>query len=739
MKGCVFFALLALSVGVCDGLKMQDKTITKVVKLLQDMLDKSTREGDEETKIFAKFKCYCDQNEEEKKESIAGATKTISLLESQIEELQGSNGELSSQCASLKARIADNKAARDEATSIRDKQNEDFKGERTDLTQAIGQMKSAIETLNKVGADQTSADRDRGDTAQFMAKKASASLLSLQSEVQTALTAAQAFMNDKDYNSVTSFVQAPFTGTYSSQSGAVMGIIKSMRDTFKANLVTAIANEDSQLKAYNAFMEVKTDASNDMKTLYDDAQESLGENDQELSSKRKQLSEAEKSKSEDEEFLEKLVPMCKAKTDDYEHRKLMRANEEVAVAQAVSILNSDAAFATFDTVSATSSGKTSFLQVSRHIPSEDVRAVMQRLLRRAAAEEGHPAPRLTHVISQLQAQNPFDEVLDEIDKMIDVIGDEGKADKEKLDWCNKERTENHKDLKEKNGQILSLEGKIDKLEKTIALPGTGLKQQIANAETSLLENAASQKSETEDRNEENAAYQVDVRNLAAAKGLLTNAIKVLKAYYDQIDSQFLQSYQSEDPAPPETFKGDYKGQSEKGGDVIGMLNFILTETKTEETEAQAAEEKAQGEYDAEMKSLKDFQAAKEKSLGGLQETLAEKEEELLSAQEDHKATTADANAIQDTLDAMRAGCDFITSQFDLREKNRATEKKALEKATSTLKASAAYKKAESEATNESYGNCTSCEKDNKHVKCKACMAEVTVKGYCAGHKGTLGC
>merc|ERR1719353_99803 len=109
-----------------------------------------------------------------------------------------------------------------------------------------------------------------------------------------------------------------------------------------------------------------------MKELYSGAQESLGDNDEELSSTRKQLAEAVKSKAEDEEFLEKLLPMCKAKTDDYNHRKMMRANEEVAVAEAISILNSDAAFSTFDTVDATSSGKTSFLQVSRHIPTEDI-------------------------------------------------------------------------------------------------------------------------------------------------------------------------------------------------------------------------------------------------------------------------------------------------------------------------------------------------------------------------------
>merc|ERR1719446_1945783 len=106
-------ALLALGAvhaeAANSAVHTKDKTITKVVKLLQGMLEKSKDEGDEERKIFAKFKCYCDTNKAEKNDSIESNTKTIKLLESQIEEAQGSNGELSSQCADLKASMASNK------------------------------------------------------------------------------------------------------------------------------------------------------------------------------------------------------------------------------------------------------------------------------------------------------------------------------------------------------------------------------------------------------------------------------------------------------------------------------------------------------------------------------------------------------------------------------------------------------------------------------------------------------
>merc|ERR1711970_492367 len=87
----------------------KDRTITQVVKLLQDMLDKSKKEGDAERVIYAKFKCYCDTSEAEKKASIKKETESIALLESQIDEIQGDTGGLSSECADLKASMAENK------------------------------------------------------------------------------------------------------------------------------------------------------------------------------------------------------------------------------------------------------------------------------------------------------------------------------------------------------------------------------------------------------------------------------------------------------------------------------------------------------------------------------------------------------------------------------------------------------------------------------------------------------
>merc|ERR1719440_221633 len=215
-------------------------------------------------------------------------------------------------------------------------------------------------------------------------------LLQMQTEVGHALRAASALLDPEQQSVATAFLQGPFTGTYTSQSGVVMGIIKNMRDTFEKNLADAIKTEKDALAAYNEFIDIKTKAFNEMSDSYDEKQKALGGNDGSLSTKRKQLATSKKQKASDEEFLEKLLPLCETKAKGFANRKLLRANEEAAIAEAISILNSDDAFATFATTSATSTGAVKFLQlrsVRKHMSGDvHTRSMVQNLLQKAAKD-----------------------------------------------------------------------------------------------------------------------------------------------------------------------------------------------------------------------------------------------------------------------------------------------------------------------------------------------------------------
>merc|ERR1719379_1548822 len=89
---------------------------------------------------------------------------------------------------------------------------------------------------------------------------------------------------------------------------------------------------------------------------------------------------------------------------------------------------------------------------------------------------------------------------------------------------------------------------------------------------------------------------------------------------------------------------------------------------------------------------------------------------------------------------IKPGCDFAVDNYDTRKENRGKEKKALEDAVEKLKGTPAFKKAELAAEQESWGACKeTCMEDKEHAKCKACLAGVSVPGYCVTHKDTPGC
>lgn len=216
-------------------------TVDKVVKMLQGMLKQSQDDWKSEKEAYSKFKCYCDDNADEKGKSVQDASTSISLLSSKIDEIRGANGALSIQTAQLKADLADNEKSRVDAEGLREKEKTSFQEEVKDLTTAIEQLDGAIKMLADVGADQTLAQSS--DHEKFMAKYKEKSLVSLRTSLKLALTAASSFLDPGRKAKVLAFLQAPFTGTYTAQSGQIIGILKDMKETFESNLQTARATE----------------------------------------------------------------------------------------------------------------------------------------------------------------------------------------------------------------------------------------------------------------------------------------------------------------------------------------------------------------------------------------------------------------------------------------------------------------------------------------------------------------
>jgi len=617
------------------------------------------------------------------------------------------------------------------------------------LEEALQQLRDALEVLSEVNADQTGGGEwDRHTSQDHLQYMAGVSASQLKTTVRTALAAASSLAGDRQRPKIESFLQDPFTGTYAAHAGEVVGILNSTHATFKANLAGAGAAEEAAIKAYQKFMRHTNKDLDDWRARQTQAKGELASNDNELSSSRTQHQMAVDDLDNAQTFLASLLDMCSAKTKQYNERVALRRKEETAIAEAISILNSDEAFATFGTINATRIGATSLVQL-RAIHNHEVQPIegstkkVQAFLQRKA-EKQH-SPMLGRIVTLLQTKNPFAVVLAEIDKMLDLIAAEERADDEQQQWCDQERSETDQAISDKSDQISDLNGAIDSLKNQIDHPQDGLVAQQEATEIAIEDNHESQVKETEQRREETDAYEENIQNLVNCQALLKRAVVVLRNYYSKISSEIspalLQGQDPRTPDPPSTWDDKYTGQSGDGSSVIDMLEFILTNTKQEETEAHDDELSAQVSYEDSMHGLKDEMENLQTTLGTIQATLAQRRQELKTKKKEHDVTSKEKATLEAYLEKIKPGCDYITNNIAARKANRAEETESLEEAKQLLEESPAHAEAEARAHQESLGDCAGIcnSQGEEHVDCKACLAKVSVPGYCAGHPGTDGC
>jgi len=808
-----FLALVALCTlgakGQFGEIKASDRTITKVVKLLRNMLDKSKQDGDSEHHIFTKFKCYCDSSEAEKTAAIEASKKTIDLLEAGIQQTGGDIGQSNGKSGDYMRQLDDNLNAIRDADFLRKEHYSASMVKDRELRETVRLIDQAITELATTGADQTLATN--GDNKKFMAGFKGSSLAdvslistvgvalhkaSVHSKVRSTLRLAAATMTTLQRRTVEAFLQAPFTGTYTSQSGQVLGMLKNMNKEFRKQIASNTKEIEQKDDEFREFRRTLDEENAMLRKAIGKLGKGMSVDKLDLETKKVELAEEKKELDNVEEFMGSLVPMCKEKSESYATRKELRANEEAAIAKAISILASDDAFTAFsNTLSTTSTkrGDTSttsgtagtamtagaFLQIkqSSHAPLngyQDLKRFLQQASRMAESK------RLPAIISALQADNPFDDVLEEIDNMLERIKVEGKSDVSRKATCRANLRMTTDDLSETKSNLGTTKANLQDTTQDITKPNEGVLAVIQRTEQSLMQYTQFQTDITSSRTEENLAYQTNVANLDQAEIILTKAIKVLKTYYDDLEQKIdrdsagllQKSHKATDhhltksewwqlwegaprkslnlytttnkekdlPDPDATWEGSYAGQKGDGNDAVTLLKFILDETQKEHTQAHAEEEKSQHGYEDEMTVLKDKEAKAERRLSKFQEQLSEKQKDELDYTEDVKRLTAEKEGYDNLLEKTQAGCKFILDNFNLRVKNRIIEANALKKAIRLIRATPEFQSSEHDAVVESYGDCKEiCTKDDRHVKCLACQAQVTIVAYCVGHETAKGC
>lgn len=604
-----------------------EQTISGVIKLLQQMLVKSKKEGEEEAGIYEKFHCYCEHEGGLRKQAVKDETQQIALLSSKMEITLGKSGKLSIEIADLTSMLAANTESQKQMTAMRTKEKKNFDAKAADLKAGASQMDGAIKELSKAGNDQKFLPATGKDAA----GRGGLDLLSRDTVVSKALAMANAYM------------KAP--PGRASGSGQVLGVLKSMSDTFKADLKRAATTEAAAKAAHESLLAIKTDGEDRMAESMAEKKKALSNNDDILGTTRFELKHA-KDFATDLAAKDQLEKTCAAKSASFENRKMHRANEETAIAECVKVLDSDEAFATFNRPKASALAKEerkasslNFIQLSA------VRSIHRHDMLSATAVHQH-----THANGPAPV-NPFQTVLDEIDEMIKVSQLEQVADDAKIADCSSAKTANLAKLESAEGQIDGHEGNIAGLNTVL----TGLRAKIQATEEELAEIVDTRYASTASRKSENLVYQEEVKNSVQSSTLLSKAIGVLTTYYNDLKKEM----EGSQAASFVEYKG--QGGDAKKGSAITMLEYIKKETDKEQTALHKNEEVSQHAFEDDMKVEKDRETTAQAYLVAAQKQLGENQLTLSKDQKGKRLTEAEKASVQDLMAKSKAGCEYVSN------------------------------------------------------------------------------
>merc|ERR1719375_3051922 len=377
--------------------------------------------------------------------AIEDAKNLIEELAKRILELKGRLGTYVAEIAKLEKDIADTTEAINKAEEVRAKEHEEYIKKKADLEHALANLIKAIDVLTAG----TTFEESEGQ----LAKEASMEKAGISAAEETqvlsvaaGLRAALASYDTVTYKSVDvapikSFLSNPqgalvqlhanpALGTYNAQSGVIQGILSQMKEDFEKELKDSAEEEEEAASQHAKLMETKRADLALLEATLVKTKQAQGDDTQQLAEDQQERSETQKQLKADEIFFDETKQSCSAKAKLWSSRSQARTEELAAIDEAIGILTSEEAKATFENSTNT------FLQISE-TKKPEMRTAAYNILKKAATQSH--SLRLATIATTVSTTGHFDMVLRDIDVMIENLRAEEKADIEHRDWCESEK------------------------------------------------------------------------------------------------------------------------------------------------------------------------------------------------------------------------------------------------------------------------------------------------------------
>mmetsp|Transcript_14620 Transcript_14620/g.22940 ORF Transcript_14620/g.22940 Transcript_14620/m.22940 type:complete len:699 (-) Transcript_14620:58-2154(-) len=645
--------------------------IRKVVTMLQAMQKKVTAEGEKEKELYDKFMCYCQKGGDDLKLSIANSNTKVPQLQSDIE---ASEAELVQLKEDLKTHQVDRAAAKEamaKATAIREKDAKAFAKEKATLDADIGALKSAIAAIEK------------GMSGGFLQTRSASVLRKL-------VTSAD--IDDPEREEVIAFLDGQHSEGYVPKSGEITGILKQIEDEMTKSLEEATSAEKEAIANYEELMAAKTKEVEALTRAIEQKSTRVGELGVQIVTMKNDLTGTEAALVEDQKFLADMEKNCALKTKDWDERSKTRAEELVAIAETIKILNDDDALELFKkTLPSSASSAASLVQVrdSEAVLRQKALAAISKAQKVAAARN----PDFDFIALAIKGKKiGFEKVLKMIDDMVVHLKKEQVDDDGKREYCGKQLDTADDKKKGLQQTITDEQTAISEATERLAT----LKDEIKALEVAIKKLDKSVAESSEQRKEEHEEFTELMASDSAAKELLKFAVNRLNKFYNpklynpppKREISFVQiqehNHKKDAPEPPPETYGEYEKKSESSTGVVSMINLLIKDLDKEMTEAETTEEDSQKDYEEAMKDAAEKRMLDSKSLTEKTATKARVETELQEHKDGEVGATKELMATEEYIGSLHTECDWLLKYYDVRKEARASEIDALGQAKAVL-------------------------------------------------------
>merc|ERR1719409_2394668 len=629
--------------------------------------------------MFEQYMCYCQNADGTLGKSISDAETKIPQVESSIKEGAALKKQLEVELKDAQVGRVEAKDAIAKATSIRDKEASTYAQVKSDAESNIGALDKAIPAIEK------------GMGGAFLQTNSAAVLRQL---------SVSANMNSADREILASFLSEG--ENYAPKSGEIVGILKQMHDEMSKDFADATAEENSAIASFDSLVAAKKKEIEALTKAIESKTMRIGELGVKLAEAENDLEDTKEGLAEDQKFLANLDKNCELKKQEWAAYQKVQAQEMVALADTIKVLNDDDALELFKK---TLPAGSSFVQVQ--VSSAGMR---QRALH--ALKSGRKSdPRLDLIeLAMHGGKMGFGKIIKMIDNLVVDLKAEQGVDDDKKKYCLAEFDKAEDKKKGLDLDISDLGKAIEDAQESIA----NLKSEIAALNDGIKKLDKSVAEATDTRKKEHDDYVETLAANSAAKDLLAFAKNRLNKFYNPalykappkrqlseeeqitvnmggtlaptaapggIAGTGIGLAQVAPPPPPEANLA-YKKSGESSNGVIAMIDLIVADVDKEIQTMEVDEKDAQSDYETFMADASEKRAQDSKSI--TDKEAAKTETELQANTDSKKSKTIEAMENAKYIGGLHEECDWLLKYYDARKSARTGEIDALGKAKAVL-------------------------------------------------------